>query len=124
MLFAKSGMAGAVAALVMMSAAANAGTFPDYGYQPPASYKGPLFHLSQDYPKTLPQGPLPAFFDLLPAKKTNNFEQWRPYMEADKNTASKAMSKTTGMCRKIPSATGITRRGNTTGRSGGKVSTG
>ncbi|RDS81680.1 hypothetical protein DWU98_10685 [Dyella monticola] len=84
MLFAKGGMAGAVAALVMMSAVANAGTFPDYGYQPPASYKGPLFHLSQDYPKALPQGPLPAFFDLLPAKHSNNFEQWRPYMEAVK----------------------------------------
>lgn len=84
MLFAKGGMAGAVAALVMMSAVANAGTFPDYGYQPPAPYNGPLFTLSQDYPKTLPQAPLPAFFKLLPGKFTNDFEQWRPYAEAVK----------------------------------------
>ncbi|HUA81530.1 MAG TPA: hypothetical protein VL997_14225, partial [Dyella sp.] len=83
MLFAKGRMAGAVAALVMVSAV-NAGTFPDYGYQPPASYTGPLFQLSQDYPKTLPNGPLPEFFKLLPHKLSNDFEQWRPYVDAVK----------------------------------------
>jgi hypothetical protein len=84
MLFAKGVKAGAVAALVVTSAVVNAGTFPDYGYQPPATYKGPLFQLSQNYPATLPSGPVPAFFKLLPAKLTNNFEQWRPYVEAVK----------------------------------------
>jgi hypothetical protein len=82
MLFATGVKAGAIAALVITSAVVNAGTFPDYGYQPPATYKGPLFHLSQNYPATLPNEPLPAFFKLLPAKLTNNFEQWRPYVEA------------------------------------------
>jgi len=84
MLFAKGVKAGAVSALVMLSAVANAGTFPDFGYQPPATYKGPLFQLSQNYPTTLPGGPPPAFFKLLPAKLTNNFEQWRPYVDAVK----------------------------------------
>ena len=84
MLFAKGVKAGAVAALVITSAVVNAGTFPDYGYQPPATYTGPLFHLSQNYPATLPSGPAPAFFKLLPAKLTNNFEQWRPYVDAVK----------------------------------------
>lgn len=84
MLFEKSRIMSAVAALVMMAGAAHAGTFPDYGYQPPASYTGPIFQLSQNYPKTLPAGPPPAFFKLLPAKFTNDFEQWRPYVEAVK----------------------------------------
>jgi hypothetical protein len=84
MRFAKGVTASAVAALAMLSAVANAGTFPDFGYQPPASYTGPLFQLSQNYPTTLPSGPPPAFFKLLPAKLTNNFESWRPYMDAAK----------------------------------------
>lgn len=84
MLFAKGVKAGAVSALVMISAVANAGTFPDFGYQPPATYTGPLFHLSQNYPATLPSGPPPAFFKLLPTKFSNDFEQWRPYVEAVK----------------------------------------
>lgn len=84
MLFAKGVKAGAVSALVMISAVANAGTFPDFGYQPPDTYTGPLFHLSQNYPATLPGGPPPAFFKLLPTKFSNDFEQWRPYVEAVK----------------------------------------
>jgi hypothetical protein len=84
MLFEKGRVMSAVAALVMMTGAAHAGTFPDYGYQPPASYTGPIFQLSQSYPKTLPAGPPPAFFKLLPAKLSNDFEQWRPYVEAVK----------------------------------------
>jgi len=84
MLFAKGVKAGAASALVMISAVANAGTFPDFGYQPPATYTGPLFHLSQNYPATLPSGPPPAFFKLLPTKLSNDFEQWRPYVEAVK----------------------------------------
>jgi hypothetical protein len=82
MLFEKSRIMSAVAALVMMTGAIHAGTFPDYGYQPPASYKGPIFQLSQNYPTTLPNG-TPAFFKLLP-KLSNDFEQWRPYVEAVK----------------------------------------
>ena len=84
MLFAKSRIMSAAAALVVMTGAAHAGTFPDYGYQPPASYTGPIFQLSQNYPKTLPTGPLPAFFKLLPPKLTNDFEQWRTYVDAVK----------------------------------------
>ncbi|RDS81428.1 hypothetical protein [Dyella psychrodurans] len=84
MLFGKSRITSAFAAFVMMTGAAYAGTFPDYGYQPPDSYKGPIFQLSQDYPKTLPKEPLPAFFRLLPPKLTNDFEQWRPYVDAVK----------------------------------------
>ncbi|MBF8720167.1 hypothetical protein [Pseudomonas guariconensis] len=79
---------GKPAALAMMAAlfslAAQAGTYPDYGYAPPASYKGPTFTLSQSYPNTPPQGTLPAFFKLLPAKPDNNFETWRAYMDAAK----------------------------------------
>lgn len=84
MLFAKSRIAGAAAALVMMVGASHAGTFPDYGYQPPTTYQGPIFQLSQNYPATLPNGPPPDFFKLLPAKFSNNFEQWRPYVDAVK----------------------------------------
>lgn len=79
---------GKPAALAMTAAlfslAAQAGTYPDYGYAPPASYKGPTFTLSQNYPNTPPQGTLPAFFKLLPAKPDNNFETWRAYMDAAK----------------------------------------
>jgi len=75
---------GAAAALMLFAGAASAGTFPDFGYAPPSSYKGELFHLSQDYPKQLPKEPLPAFFKLLPSPLTNDFEKWRPYTEAAK----------------------------------------
>lgn len=79
---------GKPAALAMTAAlfnvAAQAGTYPDYGYAPPESYKGPTFTLSQSYPSTPPQGTLPAFFKLLPAKPDNNFETWRAYMDAAK----------------------------------------
>ncbi|MGC1548968.1 MAG: hypothetical protein WA777_10605 [Rhodanobacter sp.] len=83
MLFAKSRITSAVAALVMMVGVSHAGTFPDFGYQPPSSYTGPLFQLSQNYPTTLPGGPPPAFFKMLP-KLSNDFEQWRPYVDAVK----------------------------------------
>jgi hypothetical protein len=83
MLFSQSRITSAVAALVMMTSVAYAGTFPDYGYQPPATYKGPIFQLSQDYPTTLPTD-TPAFFKLLPSKLSNDFEQWRPYVDAVK----------------------------------------
>lgn len=79
---------GKPAALAMTAAlfslAAQAGTYPDYGYAPPESYKGPTFTLSQSYPSTPPQGALPAFFKLLPGKPDNNFETWRAYMDAAK----------------------------------------
>ena len=75
---------GAVTALALSVGAASAGTFPDFGYQPPSSYKGPIFQLSQSYPQTLPSGPLPAFFKLLPSPLSNDFEAWRPYAEAVK----------------------------------------
>ncbi|WP_266160258.1 hypothetical protein [Dyella silvatica] len=84
MQMARSKVIGAVAALVLFAGTASAGTFPDYGYQPPSDYKGPIFQLSQSYPQTLPQGPVPAFFKLLPSPLSNNFEQWRPYVEAAK----------------------------------------
>jgi hypothetical protein len=83
MLFEKGRIACAMAALVMMTSAVYAGTFPDYGYQPPASYKGPIFQLSQSYPTTLATD-TPAFFKLLPSKLGNDFEQWRPYVDAVK----------------------------------------
>ncbi|WP_097125646.1 hypothetical protein [Spirosoma fluviale] len=47
--------------------------FPDYGFLP-NDYSGTLFKLSQDYPTTLPAGPLPAFF------KTDFKKDWRTYM--------------------------------------------
>lgn len=75
---------GAVTALALSAGAASAGTFPDFGYQPPSSYTGPIFKLSQNYPQKLPSGPLPAFFKLLPSPLSNDFEAWRPYAEAVK----------------------------------------
>jgi hypothetical protein len=83
MLFKQGRTMGAVAALVMIVSAAQAGTFPDYGYAPPSSYTGPTFLLSQDYPKTLPAGE-PEFFKLLPKDFSNDFETWRPYVDAVK----------------------------------------
>ncbi|HEV7777635.1 MAG TPA: hypothetical protein VGO76_12285 [Luteibacter sp.] len=74
---------GAFAALALLSGAASAGTFPDFGYQPPASYTGKIFQLSQTYPQTLPTGK-PAFFKQLPSPLSNDFETWRPYVEAVK----------------------------------------
>ncbi len=77
-------LTGAVMALALCAGAASAGTFPDFGYQPPSSYTGPIFKLSQNYPQKLPSGPLPAFFKLLPSPLSNDFEAWRPYAEAVK----------------------------------------
>ncbi|WP_371180619.1 hypothetical protein [Xanthomonas sacchari] len=71
-------------ALALASGAASAGRFPDFGYAPPATYKGPLFQLSQDYPQQPPSGPLPAFFQKLPKPLTNDFEAWRGYADAVK----------------------------------------
>ena len=47
--------------------------FPDYGFLDPA-YSGPVFKLSQDFPKTLPAGPKPAFF------QTDFRKDWKKYM--------------------------------------------
>ncbi|MCW0377696.1 hypothetical protein NB697_000542 [Xanthomonas sacchari] len=70
--------------LTLASGAASAGRFPDFGYAPPSTYKGPLFQLSQDYPQQPPSGPLPAFFQKLPKPLSNNFEAWRGYADAVK----------------------------------------
>ncbi|WP_017912684.1 hypothetical protein [Xanthomonas sp. SHU 166] len=70
--------------LTLASGAASAGRFPDFGYAPPSTYKGPLFQLSQDYPQQAPSGPLPAFFQKLPKPLSNNFEAWRGYADAVK----------------------------------------
>jgi len=49
--------------------------FPDFGYLPtPDQYQGPVFRLSQDYPDTMPNGPLPAFM------KTDFKNDWENYM--------------------------------------------
>ena len=85
MKFARGSALGIIAALTLIVGNANAGTFPDYGYQAPSSYKGPTFTLSQNYPKALPNSVPPAFFKLLPSPLTNDFEKWRPYAEAVKN---------------------------------------
>jgi hypothetical protein len=85
MKFARGGALGIIAALVFSVGNANAGTFPDYGYQPPSDYKGTIFTLSQNYPKALPSRPPPDFFKLLPSPLTNDFEKWRPYAEAVKH---------------------------------------
>lgn len=56
--------------------AANQDPFPDFGFMlPPAEYSGPVFKLSQNYPATLPAGPLPEFF------KTDFKKDWRKYLE-------------------------------------------
>lgn len=80
----KSKTCAAFAALALFAGAAFAGTFPDYGFQPPSTYKGPTFTLSQNYPQTAPKD-VPAFFKLLPKKFTNNFEDWRTYADAVKH---------------------------------------
>lgn len=71
----------------LLSSAVMAGTYPDFGYQPPSSeYSGPLFQLSQSYPtQAPPESALPAFFKELPENMSNNFEDWRAYMSAVKN---------------------------------------
>lgn len=74
----------AAAASWLVAGAASAGTFPDFGYQPPSSYTGPLFQLSQNYPQKLPAGK-PAFFKQLPSSFSNDFETWRPYVDAVKH---------------------------------------
>jgi hypothetical protein len=48
----------------LVASGAGAGTFPDARSQPPAEWKGPVFRLSQDYPKTLPFPEALAFFDI------------------------------------------------------------
>jgi len=48
--------------------------FPDFGYMLPG-YKGPVFRLSQDYPTTVPNSPLPDFF------QTDFRKDWRKYLE-------------------------------------------
>jgi len=57
-------------------------TFPDYGFMAPSSqYSGEPFRLSQNYPKTKPDGKkLPAFFAKLPKTFTTDFSTWREYM--------------------------------------------
>jgi|GEM_PF-295280 len=59
--------------------------FPDFGFLPsPGSYTGPVFVLSQDYPKQAPNSrALPAFFKKLPARPfSTDFNAWRDYMMA------------------------------------------
>ncbi len=49
--------------------------FPDFGFMVP-NYQGPVFKLSQNYPETVPTGPLPAFFQM-------DFKKdWYKYLEA------------------------------------------
>ncbi|QNH23234.1 hypothetical protein HEP73_04187 [Xanthomonas sp. GW] len=74
----------AAVALALASGTATAGKFPDFGYAPPQSYKGPVFQLSQDFPQQAPSGPPPAFFQKLPKPLSNNFETWRGYVDAVK----------------------------------------
>ncbi|NQD91372.1 hypothetical protein HP532_01735, partial [Pseudomonas sp. CrR25] len=71
----------------LFAASATAGTYPDFGYPPPASeYSGPLFQLSQSYPTTAPPASaLPEFFKQLPSPMSNDFETWRAYMTAVKD---------------------------------------
>lgn len=75
----------AVLASTLAAGAVQAGTFPDFGYQPPSSYTGPLFQLSQNYPHQQPADKPPEFFHLLPAKLDNDFEHWRAYADAVKH---------------------------------------
>ncbi|MBI2512065.1 MAG: hypothetical protein HYV96_08800 [Opitutae bacterium] len=59
--------------------------FPDFGFMvSPEGYTGPVFQLSQDYPKDLPaKSDVPAFFAKLPAAPFSpDFEAWRDYMMA------------------------------------------
>jgi hypothetical protein len=49
--------------------------FPSYGAPLPASYRGPQFHLSQDYPTTAPSSSdLPVFY------KTDFKKNWKMYL--------------------------------------------
>ena len=41
------GICGALAALSFVAGAANAGTFPDFGYKPPSSYTGAAERLAK-----------------------------------------------------------------------------
>jgi hypothetical protein len=58
--------------------------FPDFGFlPPPGKYTGPVFVLSQDYPRQAPSKVLPAFFKKLPARPfSSDFNAWRDYMMA------------------------------------------
>lgn len=48
--------------------------FPDFGYLPtPDEYSGPVFRLSQDFPTTMPTGPMPPFMN---ADFKNDWEGW------------------------------------------------
>ena len=60
------------------SAVASSKRFPDFGFMPPASsYSGPVFHLSQDYPREMPpDNKKPGFL------KLNFKEDWRKYIMA------------------------------------------
>ncbi|GAA0686674.1 hypothetical protein GCM10009429_09460 [Dyella marensis] len=99
----RSGVLAALAALSFVAGAANAGTFPDFGYQPPSKlYSGPLFQLSQDYPKQMPNSTPPAFFNLLPKQFSSNFETWRPYVDAVKKYCLEGNVETDWVVQKNP----------------------
>ncbi len=68
MLFEKGRIMSAVAALVMIAGAAHAGTFPDYGYQPPANIHGADLPAKPELSENTPGRATSAFFKLLPAK--------------------------------------------------------
>ena len=89
-------------ALTLLAAApSQAGTFPDFGYQPPPSeYKGELFQLSQNYPKVQPTQ-VPEFFKLLPPL-SNDFEKWRTYVDAVENYCLEGNVKTNWDVQKNP----------------------
>ncbi|WP_435105158.1 hypothetical protein [Arhodomonas sp. AD133] len=74
---------GALSLMLVGTAAAaeQDGPYPDFGFDPPASYDGPLFQLSQDFPDKPPEK-LPAFFDKLPESFDADFETWQAYIEA------------------------------------------
>lgn len=66
----------ALTAVAGSSALAAQDPFPDFGYMlPPSEYTGPVFKLSQNYPTTVPDGPVPEFF------KTDFKKDWRKYLE-------------------------------------------
>jgi hypothetical protein len=74
----------ATAAATQATAAAQK-PFPDFGFLPgPSSYTGPVFELSQDYPKVRPpRSRVPAFFSKLPSRPfSSDFSAWRDYMIA------------------------------------------
>ncbi len=60
--------------------------FPDFGFMAaPGTYSGPVFKLSQNYPKSLPpKSAVPAFFSKLPKTpfSASDFGPWHDYMIA------------------------------------------